>query len=366
MDLKKELDGITLPANASIFTYEVLSMYINIDTEECIARIEQYLWLPATHFRFYHKHPRVIIADMALVMRNNRMRFGDLIIHQIKGIAMGMLPAPTIANLFVAIYEAEHIVPKIRSYLLLLRRFIDDGFGVWLHKTRHHCRQGQLDGMPGTGERNVRSQKVVFMDLTIEIVNRRFVTLLYAKPMALYLYIPPNSSHAPGTLTGLVYGQVLRIYQLCSLSTYIDKELATFYRRLLARGYHAHQILPLFKKGINNACAHLSRTDEEKRFIAQAKEEALQQGLFFHLPFHPQLPPSAEIQRLWRQHISTPLGELALHQLKKVGGYPIPVKQLTVAYRRDLNLGNVLAYRRLCQRKGPKVSSYLNDISRGK
>ncbi len=56
-DLKKEFDGITLPANASIFTYDALSTYTNIDREECIACIEQYLWLPATHFRFYHKHP---------------------------------------------------------------------------------------------------------------------------------------------------------------------------------------------------------------------------------------------------------------------------------------------------------------------
>ena len=115
------------------------------------------------------------------------------------------------------------------------------------------------------------------MDLTIKTINRRFVTSLYAKPIALYLYIPPNSSHAPGILTGLVYDQVLRIYQLCSLSTDIDKELAAFYRRLLARGYHTRQILPLLEKAIVNACAHLSRTNEEKRFIAQAKEEALQQ-----------------------------------------------------------------------------------------
>jgi hypothetical protein len=148
--------------------------------------------------------------------------------------------------------------------------------------------------------------------------------------------------------------------------TDIDKELAAFYRRLLAGGYHARQVLPLLELAIDNVCAHLSRTDEEWHFIAQTKEEPSQQRLFFHLPFHPQLPPSAEIQRLWRQHISAPPSEPALHQLKNAEEYPIPVKQLIVAYRRDLNLGNILSYRRLCQHKGPKVSSYLNDISRGK
>jgi len=238
----------------------------------------------------------------------------------------------TIANLFVAIYESEHIVPKIGSYLLLLRRFIDDGFGVWLHdpdpvvnKANWMERQALVNAMGLSWEFTVRCQKVVFMDLTIKIINRRFVNLLYTKLMVLYLYIPPNSSHAPGTLTGLIYGQVLRIYQLCSLSKDINKELTAFYRRLLARGYHARQILLLLEKAIDNACAHLSRTDEERRFIAQTTEEASQQRLFFHLPFHPQLPPWAKIQRLWRQHISAPPGEPALHQLKNAEGYPIPV-----------------------------------------
>ena len=80
LDLKKELDSITLPTNALIFTSDALSMYTSIDTEECIACIEQYLWLPATHFRFHHKHPGAIIAVMALVMRINRMCFGGLVI----------------------------------------------------------------------------------------------------------------------------------------------------------------------------------------------------------------------------------------------------------------------------------------------
>jgi hypothetical protein len=61
------------------------------------------------------------------------MRFGDSIFRQTRGVAMGMSPAPTIANLYVATYERNHIIPLIGSYLMYYKRFIDDGFAIWLH-----------------------------------------------------------------------------------------------------------------------------------------------------------------------------------------------------------------------------------------
>jgi hypothetical protein len=146
------------------------------------------------------------------------------------------------------------------------------------------------------------------MDFNIKIEDGRIVTSLYIKPMAHYLYIPPNSSHAPGTLTGLVYGQVLQVYQLCLRSKDIDTKLARFYHQLCARGYHPCQLLPLFKKAINNACTYLSCTDDKQCFIAKEKKDASKQWVLFHLPFHPQLPPSAKIQRIWRNNVLSPQG----------------------------------------------------------
>jgi hypothetical protein len=45
---------------------------------------------------------------------------------------MGMSPAPTIANLYISIFEKQHLLPGNPSHLYFLRRFIDDGFGIWL------------------------------------------------------------------------------------------------------------------------------------------------------------------------------------------------------------------------------------------
>ena len=66
-------------------------------------------------------------------MFNNRMRFGDIIVKQLSGIAMGMSPAPTIANIYVAIYEEMHVLNFVPSTVRYLRHFVDNGFGVWLH-----------------------------------------------------------------------------------------------------------------------------------------------------------------------------------------------------------------------------------------
>jgi hypothetical protein len=65
-----------------------------------------------------------LLEALELVMFNNCMRFGNIIVKQISRIAMGMSPAPTIANLYVAIYE---------KVVLYFCPFINDGLGVWLH-----------------------------------------------------------------------------------------------------------------------------------------------------------------------------------------------------------------------------------------
>ncbi len=54
---------------------------------------------------------------MEFVMRNNRMRFGDPNFCRIRGVAMGMSPAPTIANLYVA--SSANISCTTRDLLMM-------------------------------------------------------------------------------------------------------------------------------------------------------------------------------------------------------------------------------------------------------
>jgi hypothetical protein len=71
--------------------------------------------------------------------------------------------------------------------------------------------------------------EVVFMSLWLKIEEKKVVASLYAKPMALHLYIPPHSYHAPGVLPGIVFGNVLQIHQLCSHAADVTQELKIFF-----------------------------------------------------------------------------------------------------------------------------------------
>ena len=298
--LKQELDKIVLPPNASIITFDAVSMYTNIDINDSIERISTFL------ANIWDKRAcKTIKSAMEIVMKNNRMRFGDLIYHQIRGVAMGMSPAPTIANLYVAIYELEFIIPLLEKYLMFYKRFIDDGFAVWLHDLdptidaeNWNNFKALINAMGLNWTFKSPRKKLIFMDMTIQIEGGKIITTIYAKPLALYQYIPPNSCHPPGVLTGLIFGQILRIYQLCSRSKDIDKELSLFHKRLLNRGYATNQLIPFFEKGINNAISYLSQTQEQRDAFKKAKVGKSDERIFLHIPYHPQNPSSGFVQNL--------------------------------------------------------------------
>jgi len=114
-----------------------------------------------------------------------------------------------------------HVLNFIASTVLYLRRFINNGFGVWLHDPdptvdERNWKDFQ-DCLNASGLKWIfsdRSREVVFMDLRLKIEGGHITTSLYAKHMALHLFLPTHSCHTPGDLSSLVFGNVLRIHQL--------------------------------------------------------------------------------------------------------------------------------------------------------
>ena len=363
---KTSIASLKLPPNASIFTYDAVSMYTNIDTDECIEALTIFLNRHDIQRRFQHYKPTALVEALKIVMKNNRMKFGDIIVKQVKGIAMGMSPAPTIANLFVAIHEVEKILEHFSPFLFWLKRFIDDGFGIWLHdsdpevdKVNWNKFKAAVNGGGLQWTFSQRSKTVVFLDMVVEIVDGNLETKIYHKPLALHLFLPPNSCHGPGVTYGLICSMVLRIYSLCSRHCDIMEELTNFFRCLVNRGHQVKSLTPLFSRAISNATRYLAQDPSFRDMKKREKAEANKRRVFLHLPFHPQNPKARVIQDLWRRHVANPSTKVPLNHLHNHLDEPIPIDQLVIAYSRPPNLNNMLSYRKICKRLGPKVSSYV-------
>ena len=198
------------------------------------------------------------------------------------------------------------------------------------------------------------------MDMTIRIENGLIVTSLYAKPLAFHQYIPPSSCHPPGVLTGLVLGQVLRIFQLCSREHDIDNELRLFYRRLVDRGHRRELILPLVIKGVNNTNIYMKMLQEQRDVKGKAKVGKLDERVFFQIPFHPQNPASASVQRLWRDISSLHHRVKRSSRIRRIATRILhPHKVYDCCVPSYPNIDNLTSYRKLSNSTGLKASSFI-------
>ena len=354
-DLKQALTQLDLPPNARLFTADAISMYTNIPTAQALAGIGRYL---RRHERDFPNVPVSALCEaLRFVMTNNVFTFGDLTFKQLNGTAMGTPPAPPYATLYYALQE-ENFLDTHATSLMFYKRFIDDVFGIFLcdpdpdtDQSNWQSLQRDMNNARGLEwEFCDRSLKVDFMDLTLEIKNGKIVTSLYEKPMNLHLYIPPHSAHPPGLLPGIVYGTLFRIHTLCSDNE--DKQLRTrlFFQRLKARGYKADKLCPLFQRAIIRAQEYSGPSDTETKQT---------ESVIFHLPFHPNDPNSSQIQRAWRTTVAEPEYKMPIWNVPnpktrtKCG-----LRRMIIAYRRPVNLGNILSHRNIDTGTGPPVSAY--------
>ena len=209
-----------------------------------------------------------------------------------------------------------------------------------------------MNNYPGlTWEFNTPTNKVDFMDLTISITNGNISMSLFEKPLNLHLYIPPHSAHPPGLLPGIVHSTLFRIFTLCS--DHNDRILRTkvFFQRLQARGYKSDHIKPLFIKAIARAQRYSGPTDR-----ATNDENTV----ILHLPFHPNDPPSHKIQQAWHDTIASPKYHMPLpHMRNPKSREKCNIERMIIAYRRPMNLGNLLSHHNLnTNPTAPPVSSY--------
>ena len=124
-----------------------------------------------------------------------------------------------------------------------------------------------------------------------------------------------------------------------------------FFRRLQARGYKSNQIKPLFLKAIARAKSYSGPPNTTNNDHT---------AVIFHLPFHPHDPPSHKIQQAWRNSVASLKYHMPLLDMRNPKSKEkCNIQRMIIAYRRPMNVGNLLSHRNLdTNSMAPPVSSY--------
>jgi hypothetical protein len=237
-DLIKALDGMRVPRDCCLVSFDVESLFPNIDTNEAVQACAE--MVPA--------HLSFMVTDfLSVIMKNNYFRCIGQIWLSIFGTAQGSPCSPPYANLYLAHIEKQlqELAPEL--WPMLFKRFIDDGFAIFASEAQAQEWLNRYQGMrPRINLKWVMSlHNINFMDLIIakdmeatgDTVPLNITT--FQKVMNKYLYLPFTSHHPKHVFTGVIVGELIRYVVTNTRESDYMRMALMFKDRLTRRGYPA-------------------------------------------------------------------------------------------------------------------------------
>jgi hypothetical protein len=229
----------TLPPNAHLFTADVKAMYTNIEPDVGVHAIIDLI--SSLKDNLPPSFPSQLIVDtFRLVMTSNVFQIDNTFWWQHIGTTMGTPCACIYITTTYDYHEKTKILPRHTKNLALLGRFIDDMLGVWIGPDEDWpWFQNSLQGLGKLAWIcSDLSSSVVFLDLTLSIAPSNTITSqTYQKPLNLYLYIPPTSSHPNSCFTGTIVVNIIWFWRQNPDLVHYRRLISEFATHLRDRGY---------------------------------------------------------------------------------------------------------------------------------
>ena len=243
------IEGIN--EDSLLVSLDVTSLYTNIPNKEGIEASYQAL---LNHRGMVNNPSNLSIAELlTLVLTLNNFRFNDEHYLQIGGTAMGTRLAPSFANIYMYHFE-ESFVYNYHLQPNAWFRYIDDIFMIWNHgkdellKFINHLNNA-CESISFSSE--ISQESLNFLDVTVKKRHNHLETDLYVKPTDRNTYLPYNSAHPKHCMSGLPYGQFLRIRRICTRTTDFEKHAAKKAAQLLQHNYPRDLLLDSFMRARN-------------------------------------------------------------------------------------------------------------------
>jgi len=346
MSVIQDLKQLQIPDNALLFAADAVSMYTNIDTQQAILSMRSFIHDNANNIP--NDFPTTLFLQLLeIVMTNNIFSFDDTYWLQLTGTAMGTPAACSYATITYGQHENSQIFPKFGQRLLYYKRCIDNIFGIWIpsemdDNTIWEQFKTELNNWASLRWKiENRSNKPVFLDLNIQLINTKIHTSTFQKDLNLYLYIPSLSAHPPSCLKGLIAGEMRR-YWLQNDPEDFQQILSKFIERLLNRGHTLENLTPILNQAARSLDDQLIRTPHNPTTDSGQENSTL----FIHKIYHPNGLQSHHIRQTYDDTLKPYL----------------PFKKTTIAISRPTNLRDLLTSAKLRAPVNLNVQELINIL----
>lgn len=329
--LVREIDGLRVSKDAWLLTFDVESLYPNVDHAGCVAACAA-----AVHGSGMR---RAMVAELLdFVLKNNVVTVQGKYYRQIFGGAMGTNCMPPAAQLYLA-REWESIAKQRlgNNFPSLYKRFIDDGFVILEGSKQKLLEFVQLLNslLPNIRITYSCSQfEVEFLDLVVykcmeDVCDAdgkvRLKVRTHQKALNKYLYIPHYSFHPPSVFRSFINAELIRYVVTNSDEHWFDCMVRKFVHRLRQRGYPQRLLASITSRvSFSQRHRYLSASSSSKAATASSKSVMV-------VPYA-QLMPELQLQQLLRDAYANGGGDL--HTL-------VPERPI-VAFTKSRNLGSFL------------------------
>ena len=233
--LQDSLD-LQLTQDTQLYSCDFESLYTNIPLDYLLNDISSFM---STHLNSKHLSITGFNKILSLILHNNIFTFKDHFYIQIKGIAMGTICGPTLANLYLSLKE-DLWLSIIRP--LYYKRFIDDIFLANENDIDFPFFSSFFHGLHINYE---KGKKVHFLDLNLELneISNSLSTSLYIKKTNTFSYLLCSSNHPANMKKNIPKSLFIRIRRICSsFSDYLYFSYILI-KQLISRGYEKDYLI---------------------------------------------------------------------------------------------------------------------------
>ena len=243
-ELVQALSTTTCPDDCVFAVFDVESLYPNIPTKLGLQFVEQLLYE-------HYKQPLLvecIVEGLKIVLECNMFRFRDNYYVQETGTAMGVIPGPSYANLFVYMLFRDLVNSFLQTKKLhFYRRQLDDIVCLGTKQNLKELRDKMNSLCKSIRLTSNIGSTVDFLNMTLSVHNGIITIRPYAKKFSKFEYIPFASAHPKAMKKSFISSLVRNMVLFSSTFDIYIEELKAVHRRLRNRGYPSSLINPIIE-----------------------------------------------------------------------------------------------------------------------